>query len=81
MTLPRHIQSAWIESLDDATLQLVERELVAVFEQERDAERKRRGAAYDMMKGPEALMSAWGRWSMVRSAMAVRGLRMPTLTA
>ena len=79
MKLPDRFDASWLATLDNDSLRKVETQLVTVFRRERAAEQKRRGERYDLMRGPESLMSAWGRWSMVRSAMAARGIPMPRL--
>jgi hypothetical protein len=75
MTLPERIDSEWIKSLSDEQLQRAESQLRGSFSKEETAERKRRGNAYDLMRGPESLMTAWLRWSLVSNAVRSRGLR------
>lgn len=74
MTFPEHIDGRWIDALSDEELQRAERELRASFAQHEVAEKARRGALYDLMRGPEALTRAWMRWSMVSTATRARGL-------
>ena len=75
MTFPDRIDASWIDSLTDEQLQEAEGELRTQFAQLELKEKKRRGAQYDMMRGPDALTSAWHRWSMVNNATRARGLR------
>lgn len=75
MKLPDRIEASWIESLSDTELQQAEWELRARFAKEETAEKARRGDAYAILHGPEALTSAWMRWSMVSNATRERGLR------
>lgn len=75
MTFPDHISARWIDSLTDEELQQAEWELRANFAQQESMEKARRGARYDLMRGPEELTFAWMRWSMVNNATRERGLR------
>ena len=75
MNLPEKIDARWIDALSDEELQSAEGELHARFTKLDAAERQTRGAAYDLLRGPEALTGAWMRWSMVSSAARARGLR------
>jgi hypothetical protein len=75
MKFPERINAPWIDSLSDVDLVTAEWELRASFSKEEKAERRRRGDAYDVLRGPESLTSAWMRWSMVNAATRDRGLR------
>lgn len=75
MLLPEKIDSHWIATLDDEQLRQAESELKASFAAEEQAERKRRGGRYDLMKGPATLTQAWLRWSMVNNAARDRGVK------
>ena len=75
MMLPDRINAAWIDALSDAQLLEAEVDLHATFTTLDRAERSRRGASYDLMRGPEPLTGAWMRWSMVSNAVRSRGLR------
>jgi hypothetical protein len=79
MTLPERIDSRWIEAQTDEELRDAEHELNVLYQKQSAVEQARRGERYNLMQGSEILMSAWGRWSMIRSAMAARGLRLPAL--
>lgn len=79
MTIPERLDSRWIEARTDDELRVAEHELGAVYQKQSVVEQARRGERYNLMQGSEVLMSAWGRWSMIRSAMAARGLRLPRL--
>lgn len=76
MTFPDRINSGWIDSLRDDQLQRAERDLRKEFKREERSERVRQGDRYDLMRGPEVLMRAWNRWSMVNNAHRCRGLRL-----
>lgn len=75
MRLPKQIDAQWIDSLEDAELQNAESELHTAFSKHDKKERAVKGAFYDLLKGPEALMKAWGRWSVVNNATRERKLR------
>jgi hypothetical protein len=75
MTVPERIDAEWIGTLSNEQLQRAESQLHNDYSREETAERKRRGNAYDLMRGPEALMTAWLRWSLVSNAVRARGLR------
>jgi hypothetical protein len=75
MTLPDRIDADWIGSLTNEQLQRAEAQLRTHFSHEETAERRRRGKAYELMRGPESLMTAWIRWSLVCNAARARGLR------
>ena len=75
MNYPERIDSSWISTLSDEELQRAERELKKNFAAEEKAERKLRGKAYDLMRGPASLTLAWMRWSMVNTAARSRGVR------
>ena len=76
MTLPERIDARWIDALTDEQLQKAEKQLNAIFNKQQTAEKTRRGAKYDLMRGPEILTNAWIRWSMVRNAAEARRQRM-----
>ena len=76
MTLPERIDATWIGGLTNDQLQRAETQLRKDFSREEAAERTRRGAKYDLMRGPESLMTAWLRWSLVSNAARSRGLRL-----
>jgi hypothetical protein len=75
MTLPERIDADWIGTLTNEELQGAESLLHGNYTREEMAERKRRGNRYDLMRGPEPLMTAWLRWSLVSNAVRARGLR------
>ena len=81
MTFPDRIDATWIGSLSDDQLVKAEGELRKRFAEQETKEKKRRGSQYDMMRGPDALTSAWLRWSMVNNATRARGLRAKSRTA
>lgn len=75
MTYPDRIDASWIGTLSDDQLVKAEGELRKRFAEQETKEKKRRGSQYDMMRGPDALTTAWLRWSMVSNAARARGLR------
>jgi hypothetical protein len=75
MKLPQSIDARWIKSLTDLDLLGAERTLHATFAKQELAEKKKRGAQYNLLRGPEELTSAWLRWSMVCNATRDRGLK------
>ena len=75
MRMPEKINAKWVDSLSDADLVQAEYDLRGALQKQETAERKRRGAAYQLLRGPEALTQAWNRWSFVGNALRLRGLR------
>jgi hypothetical protein len=75
MRYPGNIDARWIDALSDGELLDAEAELRERFAKQQSLERKRSGAAYSLLRGPEELTSAWMRWSMVSTATRERGLR------
>jgi hypothetical protein len=75
MKYPDRIDGRWIDSLSDNELIDAENTLKQRFSREEKAEKKRMGDDYSIMRGPEALTSAWSRWSMVSAATRDRGLK------
>jgi hypothetical protein len=74
MTIPEFVGRRWIESLTDVQLQKAERELHKTFAQLETAEKARKGARYELMRGGPALTTAWVKWSTVSAATRLRGL-------
>lgn len=74
MKLPERVNATWIATLADAQLVQAESQLHAEFAKEENAEKKRAGARYQMMRGPETLMSAWQRWLLVNNEVRARGV-------
>lgn len=72
MKLPDQVNASWIATLGDAQLVQAEAQLHAEFAKEESAEKKRAGARYVMMRGPESLMSAWLRWLLVNNETRAR---------
>ncbi|HEX6964792.1 MAG TPA: hypothetical protein VF166_03260 [Gemmatimonadaceae bacterium] len=75
MNVPEYITAQWIDSLTDDTLLAVDQLLHRTFAQIESEEKARRGSAYDLMRGPVELTSAWDRWTRVNSAARARRLR------
>ena len=80
--IPDRVSAAWVEGLGDAQLISAEATLRKQFAQEEIAEKERKGARYSMFRGPESLMAAWTRWSMVSNEAIARRVavkrRIPT---
>jgi len=74
MQLPERITAGWINSLGDKDLMDAESRLHELFSRVERQQKKLRGSAYDLMRGPEPLLTAWQRWSMVSAATRARGL-------
>lgn len=74
MKFPERITPTWIGTLSNAQLQTAEGELHAKFTKLDTAEKAREGDNYVLLRGPEALVTAWLRWSMVNNATRGRGL-------
>ena len=75
MRMPEKINAKWVDSLSDADLVQAEYDLRGTLAKQEAAERKRRGADYQLLRGPESLMQAWNRWSFVGNELRLRGLR------
>ena len=74
MRIPDKVNASWIATLGDEQLVKAEASLHKEFAQEETSEKQRRGAKYQMMRGPESLVSAWLRWLMVSNETRSRGL-------
>jgi hypothetical protein len=74
MTLPEKVNASWIATLGDDKLLKAETQLHAEFLKEETAEKKRRGAGYTMLRGPQSLVDAWLRWLLVNNETLSRGL-------
>ena len=74
MSIPEHVNARWIASLRDDQLIKAEATLHAEFVKHEVAEKQRRGARYTLMRGPEALVSAWLRWHLVNNETHTRHL-------
>jgi len=72
--LPAQVNASWIATLGDKQLMEAEAALHAIFSKEELAEKKRAGARYQMMRGPESLMSAWQRWLLVNNEVRARNV-------
>lgn len=73
-SIPMHVTSRWIATLGDEQLQAAEAELHAEFREREGVEKLRRGARYELLRGPSALVDAWHRWSMVSNEARLRGI-------
>ena len=59
MLLPEKVNARWIATLGNDQLLEAEAQLHALFKKEETAEKRRTGARYTMLRGPEALVTAW----------------------
>ena len=74
MKIPERVNASWIATLGDEQLVKAEAKLHKEFAKEEIAEKVRVGARYTMLRGPESLVDAWHRWSMVNNETRQRGL-------
>lgn len=74
MVLPEKVNARWIDTLGNDQLLEAEAQLHALFLKEETAEKRRTGARYTMLRGPESLVSAWHRWLLVHNATQTRGM-------
>ncbi|MGQ0538054.1 MAG: hypothetical protein ACT4R6_03835 [Gemmatimonadaceae bacterium] len=74
MVLPEKVNARWIATLGNDQLLEAEARLHAVFVKEETAEKRRAGARYAMLRGPETLVNAWHRWLLVNNATRTRGM-------
>lgn len=74
MIVPERVTARWIATLGNGQLMAVESRLHTEFIEEENREKRRRGIRYVLLKGPEGLVNAWLRWSMVSNETRTRGL-------
>ncbi|MGQ0643034.1 MAG: hypothetical protein ACT4P6_19995 [Gemmatimonadaceae bacterium] len=74
MVLPEKVNARWIATLGNDQLLEAEALLHATFAKEEATEKRRTGARYTMLRGPESLVSAWHRWLLVSNATHTRGV-------
>jgi hypothetical protein len=74
MRMPEHVTSAWIDSLSNGDLLTAEARLHKSFFTLEQAQKKRLGDEYDLMRAPAELLAAWGTWSRVSTEARARGL-------
>jgi hypothetical protein len=74
MTIPDRVNARWIATLDNTQLCAAEGELHATFLEAERLEKRRRGAHYVLLEGPEALVMAWHRWRLVSNETTLRGI-------
>jgi hypothetical protein len=74
MKVPERLTAKWIDTLEDRELLDVEWGLHQLFARAEKEEKKVRGSAYALMRGPEPLLYAWQRWSLLNNATRARGL-------
>jgi hypothetical protein len=72
--LPPIVNAAWIATLGNDQLVQAEAKLHAEFSALEAKEKRRAGARYTMLRGPEPLVNAWLRWLMVNNAALERGV-------
>jgi hypothetical protein len=74
MTIPERVNAGWIATLGNPQLVAAESRLHAEFIREENAEKRRSGNRYVLLKGPAPLVNAWIRWLMVNNETRSRGL-------
>ena len=74
MQLPDRVDWRWIDSLGAAQLIEAEGQLHARFAAEEAAEKERHGERYNMLRGPDSLVSAGLSWSLASNAARARGI-------
>ncbi len=74
MKIPDRVNARWIDTLANEQLLRAESQLHAEFFKQETAEKKRCPSGYVMLEGPEPLVSAWLRWSLVNNETRTRGL-------
>jgi hypothetical protein len=74
MRLPETVNATWIATLGNEQLLEAEAKLHTLFCAQEKKEKARAGARYQMMRGPETLISAWHRWLMVNNEALHRGM-------
>jgi hypothetical protein len=74
MKIPDQVNAGWIATLADDKLLRAETELHDEFVKLEVAEKLRRGSRYTMLRGPEALVTAWLRWLLVNNETRTRNL-------
>jgi hypothetical protein len=74
MMIPERVTSRWIATLGDEQLIAVESELYDAYQTQETREKRKRGAHYALLRGPEILVTAWHRWSLVNNETRTRGL-------
>jgi hypothetical protein len=74
MILPDKITYDWMGTLDNESLLAAELRLHEVFADEEAVQRRLLGQRYELMRGPEVLMTAWDRWSRVNTESRRRKL-------
>jgi len=72
--IPERVNADWIATLGDDQLMDAEAQLRALFLTQETLEKKRRGARYAVLEGPELLVTAWHRWVMVSNEARTRKL-------
>ena len=74
MKVPVKVDAEWIASLADAQLVEAEAKLHTEFVAQEEAEKRKMGSRYTMLRGPEPLVSAWLRWLLVNNETQARGV-------
>lgn len=74
MPIPDRVSADWIATLGDEQLIAAEWQLRGIFQKHETVEKRRRGARYAVLEGPESLVNAWLRWLMVSNEARTRGL-------
>jgi hypothetical protein len=74
--IPETVNSRWIAGLADKQLVDAEIELHRAFVKHEIEEKRVRGDAYKLMRGPEVLVTAWNQWQLARNEAGYRGLEL-----
>jgi len=74
MRLPERVNHQWMATLENDQLAEAESKLHTQFVKEEQAEKKRAGSKYTMLRGPESLVNAWMRWLTVNNEAQSRGI-------
>ena len=74
MQIPETVNASWLATLGDDKLLRAENVLHTEFQKQETAEKRRTGDRYTMLRGPEALVTAWLRWLMVNNETRTRNL-------
>ena len=72
--IPERVDAGWLATLGDDQLMAAESQLRAIFQKQETVEKRRKGARYAVLEGPEVLVSAWHRWIMVSNEARTRRL-------
>jgi hypothetical protein len=74
MRFPDRVNGNWFGTLDDAELLTAEKMLHREFSVLEREEKRIKGVRYNVLRGPDSLLTAWHRWSLANFAVRSRGL-------